>query len=147
MSDTVIGALRANLAAMEAGLAWLDRSYGRCSAIGVKTGYSPDEFDAFENLTSRYARATDLIVNKVLRSVDSAELLASGTVIDAANRAEKRGLVDSVSRLRELKDLRNEISYEYETDDLAGVFAAVLAATPDLFEIGRRVNGYCARFK
>jgi len=147
MSDAVIGALRANLAAMDAGLAWLDRSYGRCSAIGIKAEYTSDEFDAFENLTSRYARATDLIVNKVLRSIDSAELLSSGTVIDAANRAEKRGLVDSVSRLRELKDLRNEISHEYETDDLAGVFAAVLAATPELFEIGRRVNEYCARFK
>ena len=62
-----------------------------------------------ENLTSRYSRTIDLIVNKVFRSIDYVELEDSGTLIDVVNRAEKRELIHSAMRIRELKDLRNGI--------------------------------------
>jgi len=71
------------------------------------------------------------------------ELLDSGSVIDSANRAEKRGIIDSVSRLRDLKDLRNELAHEYEADDLPGIFSAVLEAVPELFQIAGRIRLYC----
>ena len=122
MSDHTLELLQANLAELQKSLDWLRRSYEKCSAIGNKPDYSPDEFDDFENLTSRYARATDLITNKVLRSLDAAELMEAGSIIDAANRAEKRGIVDSVSTLRSLKDLRNEIAHEYQTGELRDLF-------------------------
>ena len=48
-----------------------------------------------ENLTSRYSRTIDLIVNKVFRSIDYVELEDSGTLIDVVNRAEKRELIHS----------------------------------------------------
>ena len=118
----------------------------RCSHIGVKEKYTESEFDDFEDLTSRYARTTDLIVNRTLRSIDTVELLDSGSVIDTANRAEKRGLIDSVARLRDLKDLRNDIAHEYETEDLRGLFESVLKAVPELFETADRISTYCRRY-
>jgi hypothetical protein len=124
----------------------LERSYERCRHISIKPEYTEKEFDDFENLTSRYGRTTDLIINKILRSIDAVELLESGSVIDAANRAEKRGLIDSVSQLRDLKDLRNEIAHEYETDDLSGLFDAVLKRTPLLLAIAQRIEAYCDRY-
>ena len=48
-----------------------------------------------ENLTSRFSRTIDLIVNKVFRSIDYVELEDSGTLIDVVNRAEKRELIHS----------------------------------------------------
>ena len=146
MSDASIEVLVQNLGNLDSSIHWLRRSFERCLAIGIKPAYAEDEFDAFENLTSRYARTTDLLVNKVFRSIDAVELVESGSAIDSANRAEKRGLIDSVSRLRGLKELRNEIAHEYDTDDLADLFGAVLAAAPELFQTAERTGAYCERY-
>lgn len=44
------------------------------------------------------------------------------------------------------KDLRNEIAHEYESDDLQGIFGAVLGVVPELFAIAERILKYCARY-
>ncbi|MDR1444930.1 MAG: hypothetical protein LBI94_08635, partial [Treponema sp.] len=106
MSDAALDVLENNLGSLSASIDWLRRSYDICKRIGEKDAYTADEFDHFENLTSRYARTTDLLIGKVFRSIDRVELMNSGSIIDAANGAEKRGIVDSVSDLRDLKDLR-----------------------------------------
>jgi uncharacterized protein YutE (UPF0331/DUF86 family) len=146
MGDAILETLMANLKNLAASLSWLRRSFDRCVKIGIKTEYQEDEFDQFENLTSRYARTTDLLINKVLRSIDAVELLDSGSVIDAANRAEKRGIIDSVSELRDLKDLRNEVAHEYETEDLSKLFVLVLDAVPRLFALADRTVSYCDKY-
>jgi uncharacterized protein YutE (UPF0331/DUF86 family) len=138
--------LRENLNGMRKSVVWLRRSYAKCTRIGVKEDYTEDEFDAFENLASRYARMLDVVLNKVFRSIDAIELEDSGTLLDAVNRAEKRGIVDSAERVRTLKDLRNDIVHEYETDDLKSLFQTTLDATPALFAIAESVERYCERF-
>ena len=146
MREAAIEVLKINLENLKSSVRWLRRSQEFCLEIGIKGIYSEEEFDDFENLTSRFARTTDLIVNKVLRSIDSVEFLEAGSAIDAANRAEKRGIIDSVSRLRDLKDLRNEIAHEYETDDLGNLFSAVLSAVPELLGVAGRIGEYCERY-
>jgi hypothetical protein len=39
------------------------------------------DFDAFESLTSRYARVTDMILQKLFRCLDAVELEDSGTLL------------------------------------------------------------------
>ena len=92
MSEAAIEVLKANLENLKSSVRWLRRSQEFCLEIGIKGTYSEEEFDDFENLTSRFARTTDLIISKVLRSIDSVEFLEAGSAIDAANRAEKRDL-------------------------------------------------------
>ncbi|MDR3355597.1 MAG: hypothetical protein LBO04_00205, partial [Spirochaetaceae bacterium] len=123
MKKTSIELLKDNIRNLCVSLDWLQYSYEQCILTGIKSDYTKDEFDKFENLTSRYARTCDLLVNKVLRSIDVVEFNDPGSIIDAANRAEKRGLIESVSELRELKDLRNEIAHEYETTGLDDIFS------------------------
>jgi hypothetical protein len=101
MSDAALDVLGKNLESLLSSIEWLRRSYDLCTDIGIKDDYTEDEFDRFENLTSRYARTTDLLIGKVLRSIDRVELMNSGSIIDAANGAEKRGIVESVSKLRD----------------------------------------------
>jgi hypothetical protein len=147
MSDEALNVLKANLQDLSLSLKWLNRSYNRCSGIGIKEEYTDDEYDQFENLTSRYARTVDLLINKMFRSIDIVELYDGGSLIDTANRAEKRGLVDSVSLLRNLKTLRNEIAHEYEADDLQRLFGAVLNALPQVFDVANRLTAYCAKYE
>ena len=147
MADAMLDVLWKNLEQLESSSRWLGRSYEKCRAIGIKEAYTEDEFDTYENLTARYARTVDLIINRVLRSVDAAEFLEPGSVIDAANRAEKRGIIESVSRMRDLKDLRNEIAHEYETDDLQGLFGSVMTLVPEVLALASRIADYCIRFR
>jgi len=63
-------------------------------------GATPSQLESVEAFCSRFARTVDLLVNKVLRSLDRVELLSPGTLIDVANRAEKRGFTAHASDLR-----------------------------------------------
>jgi hypothetical protein len=138
--------LKNNVQALQLSINWLVRSYNKCLLIGIKTVYSEDEFDSFENLISRYARSSDLLIHKVLRSLDAVEFLDSGSLIDVLNRAEQRGIIDSVLELRSIKDIRNEIAHEYKDAELTELFAAVFKETPRLFEITRRVTEYSNKY-
>jgi uncharacterized protein YutE (UPF0331/DUF86 family) len=146
MTADTLALLKANLEGMRKSVEWLRRSQEKCTRIGIKDGYTEEEFDAFENLASRFARTIDIITSRVLRSIDAMELEDGGALIDVINRAEKRGLVSSAQRIRDLKQLRNDIVHEYETDDLKDLFGQALEGAPELFAMAERIVRYCGRF-
>jgi len=65
-----------------------------------------------------------------------------GSLLDVANRAEKRQLIDSIEQLRELKDIRNHIVHEYIDEDLKEIFEEILKATQTLFDMIQRIFNY-----
>lgn len=131
------------LGQMKDAISWLERSHKQCIAIGIKEKYTLDEFDKLENLSSRFGRTVDLIVNKVFRSIDKVELEDGGTTIDVVHRAEKRGLITSTDQIREMKDLRNQVVHEYLAEDLAPLLEDILKFTPDLIHIHKEILTYC----
>lgn len=136
-----------NLALLDNSIHWLERSYEMCIRIDEKPVYSEEEFDTFENLTSRFGRTVDIIVNKVFRSIDIMEMEEKGSLIDSVNRAEKRGLIETADDIRLLKDIRNEIVHEYKTLDLIRLFQLVLNKTPQLFRMNHSIREYCRKFE
>ena len=137
--------LKENLYAVNLSLYRLMYSFDKCSKIDIKDAYSNEEFEAFEAMTSRYARTTDMLINKVLRSLDAVEYIDGGTVIDATYNTEKRGIADA-QELRKLKDLRNLIAHEYVTEKIVRFFGKVLEFTPLLKTVIERINEYCTRY-
>jgi len=140
-----IEVLKENLHVVNLSMNRLMYSFDTCSKIGIKETYSEEEFISFEAMTSRYARTTDMLINKVLRSLDAVEYIESGTVIDAVNNTEKRGIAD-VQDLRKLKELRNSIAHEYVTENIVRFFGKVLEFTPQLKSVIESLNNYCARY-
>jgi hypothetical protein len=139
-------ALAETLQQLDESTRWLRRSFTRCRKTSAKRDLTPADFDAFEALTSRYARVSDMILQKLFRGLDALELENSGTLLDALNRAEKRGLINSSAEFREIRELRNEISHEYAQENLHPLFNSVLEHTPALLEIVRRSHDYCRRY-
>jgi hypothetical protein len=146
MNQLHLDLLRENLDALKKSAEWVRWSYERTERIEKKDNYSEDEFAQFEVLTSRYARTADMLVNKVLRSLDTVESEDIGTIIDIMNRAEKRGIVSSSEILHTIKDLRNNIAHEYKITEITRFFIDVQKYTPLLLEIIQNVNGYCIRY-
>ena len=143
MENRNLEILQQNLISLERSLFRLNGSFEKAKSIELAGEISDDDFDILENLTSRFSRTVDLIVNKLFRSIDSVELEDAGTLIDVVNRAEKRGIIHSSLKVRRLKDLRNEIVHEYETEDLAALFERTLESTPEVLAIGKSVKKYC----
>jgi hypothetical protein len=146
MGDVALDVLKFSLDGMLSNLSWLNRSFGRCVKIGIKDEYTEGEFDQFENLISRFARTVDFLINKMFTGIDAVEFLDGGSIIDAVNRAEKRGIISSVSELRALKDLRDGVVNECEADNLKPLFSAVLDSIPRVFKIAEGVINYCKQY-
>ena len=143
MSNTgVLNLLAQNKSDLSSAVYWLERSYKLCTKVGVKVEYEDFEYDMFETLTARYARCIDLIVRKVLRTLDIAEFDQPGTLIDTVNRAEKRGFIDDISSLRRMTDLRNEIAHDYIKSELLTTFGEVLLQTSKLIQLARNIDRY-----
>jgi uncharacterized protein YutE (UPF0331/DUF86 family) len=146
MNQIHIEILRENITFLNLSADWVRHSYEQTNKIEPKVKYATEEFDKLENLTSRYARTTDMLVNKVLRSIDTVESEDIGAIIDIMNRAEKRGIVSSAELLHTIKDLRNNIVHEYKITEITRFFADVQKYTPLLLEIIQKVNVYCTRY-
>lgn len=104
--------------------------------------YTDAEWETIDALTSRYGRASDILFNKVFRSIDELELYNGGTLLDVANRCEKRGIIENVNQMRALKDIRNEIAHEYAEEDMIEFYKEVLEATNQLFKIFDQTEAY-----
>ncbi|MCH8536371.1 MAG: hypothetical protein LAT66_01250, partial [Alkalimonas sp.] len=54
---------------------WLERSYQQCAGFGLDEKLTDEQFDSLENLSSRFARVTDMLFNKTYRALDLARTL------------------------------------------------------------------------
>jgi uncharacterized protein YutE (UPF0331/DUF86 family) len=144
--DDYIQNLANDLDLLDKSLSWLQRSYAICQGFGNREEYSADQFDAIEALTSRYARASDILIQKIFRSIDKVELEDQGTMLDVVNRADKRGLFESIDEIRGIRDLRNKIAHEYSKEDLERLLGDVMRFIPRIHAIADSVFAYCNRF-
>jgi uncharacterized protein YutE (UPF0331/DUF86 family) len=125
---------------------WLQRSAEKCRPIDAAGKLSEDQYDDLEAYMSRFARASDLLIQKVFRAIDAVELERPGTLIDAVNRAHKRGLIPGVDDVRRMRETRNEIAHEYVTEDLTDLLDRVRGFTPVLLGIIDKTIAYCGKY-
>ena len=146
MNKLHLEVLKENLQKLNLSSEWVRKSYEQAVKINIKKDNTLEELEKLEVLASRYARTADMLVNRMLRSIDTLELEDIGTVIDIMNRAEKRGIVESAELLHKIKDLRNSIVHEYQIDEIAKSFGDIIKYSPILLEVIKNVNKYCSRY-
>lgn len=125
-------------------------SFNICEKIGLKDFFSEDEEDRFESLTSKFARLSDLIMKKAIKTIEIFELNnPPETVRDAISVAEKRGLISSEFKFVEIRKQRNIIAHEYiiEEDEIIDLYKYVLQNIGYLFDSVDRIVKYCKKFE
>jgi uncharacterized protein with HEPN domain len=120
----------------------LDYSYDKCSAIGEKEEFDLDQQESFEALTSRFARTSDILTQKVFKTLFILLQENIKTIIDAANLLEKLAVLESADDLLNVRELRNQIAHEYVESDVKGLFLDVLRYVPEIKKIINNVTGY-----
>jgi hypothetical protein len=146
MTEDVKELLKQELAQLSKASDILAHFYQNCKSIGAKETYSVEELDKLEALTSRFARLSDMLIQKALRLIDKIELEDEGSVRDRINRAEKRKAIDNAERLTEIRVLRNNISHNYLPEELIVIYKKVLELTPILLNDCNRVVEYCGKY-
>jgi len=121
-------------------------SFDKCKAIGIKETYEPEELESFESYTGRFARLSDILIQKIFRLVDELDLDAQGTIRDRINRAEKKELIASSDVFIEIRMVRNDIAHEYLPEAIRDIFGKVLILTPDLLDGVERTITYCKKY-
>lgn len=131
--------LQEGLVHLEQAATHLAYSLGRTQSIIHQESWMPDELERLESLSSRFARLSDILTQKMMRLIDELELTPDGTLLDRIQRAEKRGWVESASHLLQIRELRNLIAHEYAADRMPDIYQAVAALTPTLLAIVPKV--------
>lgn len=139
----VRGLLDRSMAELASARGHLDYSFQQVAELPDSLeGANEKQLESAEAFTSRFARSVDLLVNKVLRSLDRVEMNAEGTLLDVVNRAEKRGFVEDAEELREMKDVRNLIAHDYAGAKAAEILVYCRDQKPVFDAICERVVDY-----
>lgn len=121
-------------------------SFNKCAAIGIKEEYEPEELESFESFTGRFARLSDILIQKIFRLLDELDLDSQGTVRDRINRAEKKELIESSDIFVEIRIIRNDIAHEYLPEAIQDIFKKVLELTPHLLKSVELTLIYCKKY-
>ena len=147
MSNDLFLLLYEEQALMESATDVLLHSYRQCKEMEIKQEYTYDELDKIEAFTSRFARLSDLLIQKIFRLIDRIDLEDTGTVRDRIYRAEKKGLIADADVFIEIRVLRNDIAHEYLPDAMREIYRKVLELSPHLMDSVQRVKDYCRRYR
>ena len=148
MSDKLKSQLISDFSLAERAVSILEKSATKASKLleDAKTRtLSDDDRETFESLTSRFGRALDFILQKLLRTIDRIELTDDGSLLDRVNRFKKRGVLQDKIDYAILKDLRNQIVHEYIIDETDRVVSDVLIYVPVVKDIFDRARIYCVQ--
>ena len=124
-----------NIKSLEKSMDALSYSYDKCGDIGEKREYSLEEQEKFEALTSRFARTSDILTQKVFKTLFILIHENVKTIIDAANLLEKLEIIERADDLLNIRELRNQIAHEYQETELNSLFMDVLKYVPELEKI------------
>ena len=113
----------------------LKYSLNNCKAIGIKDEYSMSELSEFEALSSRFSRSSDILTQKVLKTLFIILQENAKFFIDRCNLSEKLNLVDSSDDLYNIRKLRNEIAHEYCIIDITDIFEPLIEYSNLLLKI------------
>jgi len=138
----LITQLDEHLALLHKSVIALDYSYDKCRAIGEKEEFDLEQQESFEALTSRFARTSDILTQKVFKSLFMLLQEDMKTIIDMANFLEKLEIVDNADNLLNIREIRNQIAHEYVEPDVKSLFIDVLHYVPQLKNIINNVKAY-----
>jgi hypothetical protein len=115
----------------------LKYSYSKVQQIDLDTeDFTEEELETIESLCSRFARISDILLQKAFRFLDIYEF--DGYDFPVPKRitlAERRKLIPSTETFKYIRELRNEVAHNYATDYYIDLFKEIFKYTPTLFEI------------
>ena len=94
----------------------------------------------------RLARLSDLLIQKVLKTIERLDRDTQGTVRDRILQAEQRGIIPSAAILLDIRDVRNTITHDYDGVSFNQIVLFVFLNTPFLLQGVQTAMQYSKKF-
>jgi hypothetical protein len=117
---------------------------GKVMPLLLQQELKPEQLEILEALGARFARLSDMLVQKLFRAVDALELIDEGSIIDRLNRMEKRGVIAKTEDWVEIRQIRNQIAHDYVLKDLLTLYETIYRHCPLLFQVMDVLEKYTA---
>ncbi len=112
---------------LQKALGHLDYSFNKASRTLQKAQLSEDDLEDLEGFGARFARASDIAVQKFLRlKVLEKDPGFHGGVIDILNQSEKFGWISSAREWARIRELRNVTAHEYSETEVRALYGEIL---------------------
>jgi len=131
--------LQTEMAELELAAEHLRYSLARCADLPEFNALSLEQLERLESLTSRFARLSDLLIQRIFRLVDSIELNDTGSILDRLYRAEKRGWANADTFIQ-IRELRNLIAHEYASEAMSEIYLNVKELSSTLLTLLPKVG-------
>ena len=118
----------------------------RCEVFILNEEFTEEQLVELEALTSRFARLSDLLIQKLFKTIDEIEGTSPGTVRDRLLQAEKKGIINNTDEFMEIRKVRNRIAHEYEMDALKDIFVFAFKNADLLIEALKTAKVYSQKF-
>ena len=141
-NDKLIAVLQQEIETLDKATQVLLYSYSTCEKIIHNKNYNEEEAIALEALTSRFARLSDILLQKTWRALFAVELEEEGTPRDRINKAEKKELIGNAHNFLDMRILRNKIAHEYNIENTNKLYKEVYQNIPELLDAVKRLHQY-----
>ena len=138
--------LEDNFKQAEEAASHLSVSIDRCKDFINDKDFNEEQLIELEALTARFARMSDLLIQKIFKTIDQLDASAPGTVRDRIMQAEKKGIIEDADTLLEIRNIRNTIAHEYESIDIKEMFLFVFRHSSLLISILKNAKQYSNKF-
>ncbi len=129
--------LEEHKAAIQKALEYLKYSYQKIQLLPTDLhDADPELLETWESFVARFSRVTDIFMMKYIRVrilIDDPGF--EGSFTDHLNRAEKLGLVQDAHQWREIRNLRNQATHEYSSEELEPYLKQIKEYIPIIFDI------------
>lgn len=117
----------------------LETSFAKVTVLKTDVSkMTDDELETWESFSSRFSRASDIFISKVLRGwALKRDPAFRGSLIDLLNEAEKNGVIDSANVWARIRELRNVAAHEYAEEDLSNLFDEIRKLAPKILTAGK----------
>lgn len=132
--------LKEELALLDKAEEWLQRSIKHCDEIDLNHSLSDEAYDLLDNLSTRFMRYYEVLINQILRTYLNLLGEQEMTRLDIFNKAEKLGLCDSASDLNFCRITRNKIAHEYAQEEWKEIYLNVFQGIKILQDLRSRVK-------
>jgi hypothetical protein len=121
-------------------------SIDRCKNFVENENFTEEQLIELEALTGRFARLSDLLIQKMLKAINQLAGSNVGTVRDRLLEAEKKEIISSAQAFLEIRTMRNTIAHEYEFDALKDIFSFAYIQSEILIEAIDNAKKYSEKF-
>lgn len=133
--EALIENLQTNLDKLEKSKIQLNKIFVTINFDCIKNEFGDYELERLELLSSRFARSSDFLTQKVLKNYFILVQENYKTFLDLCDICEKYGFIEKSDSLLNIRDLRNQIAHEYEDEALNALYQEIFNFTPVLMNM------------